>query len=333
MNTNVTWLCVTAETDPAKQYASISSDNYHEMRFSTRDKAKSYSPGDARRRQEIVFAGYDAHKPMPAILLSLLPVYEDGSPVPGCLPVRYSAPKPKAAIPSLPDVPSVVKFADDTWRVVPVHKFKTAHSPNGAYSQCPYAFEFRGSPMSGFFTATSHRELYESIVDTSRDAIASGSGQWLDPRDGRSPGNPSKEQIFRSMWPIATPAQVKQWADLVTARDQAIAAAEYELNREPTESEIAAQDVSDARINAMPAAVLKDMIFANKAFGRAYERKLKAQEAFDRKEKQERETALADLSARQARERLAHRDSPDKNTEALERRQKAEREAFLRQGQ
>lgn len=293
MNYERAKLRVMAENDPAKQYAAINSDTYSEMRFMTEEKAPWYPPSSAVRRVEVVQNGADAGKPMPPILLSLQAVFEDGSVVPGCPAPRYVAPKAKTpAIPELPSVPPVVQFkSDNTWRVVPVHKFKTAYSTNGTYSQCPYAFEFNGSPFAGYFKGQTVEELFQSIMDTTNDAIASGTGQWLDPRDGRSPGTPTREQIFRSTWPIATPAQVQDWLAKMAARDQAIAAAEAEKYREPTEAEIQAADVRPETLAKMPADVLRARYLSDKAFRVAYDRK----ELFEKKvrEKEERERAQA----------------------------------------
>jgi hypothetical protein len=288
MNTNVAWLFVAAETDAAKQYATISSDNYHEMQFSTRDKAKSYQPSDAVRRVEIVFNGADAGKPMPQTLLSLQAVYEDGSVVASCPAPRYVAPKKqKNQIPELPSVPPVVNLADGTWRVTPPMQIK--YSTNGQYYSVAYAFIHKGSPVSGYFDAPTEKDLFDVIFSTQNDAISDGRGGWLDAHNPRVPGTPTTEQTYRAQLPIADSGTVQKWLDRVAAYEAAKAAEQAELYREPTEVEIAAVDVSPETLARMSAAVQKARYLGDKAFRVALDRR----EAFEKaiKEKERKEAA------------------------------------------
>ena len=304
------------------------------MILSGQKDARKYAPSTAVSIAGYMHTAIEAGHSQPRTWLTAQAQYEDGSPVPGTPAIAYVAPaKAKTPqIPQLPEAPSVVQLGDGSWRKVPQMQVK--YSQHGQYYAIAYAFLHRNSPVAGYFEAPTKRDLFDSIFSTKNDAIADGHGGWLDPHNPQIIGEPTLEQTYRATLPLADAAEVQRHLDLIAARDAALAAAEAELNREPTEAEIAAAAVDDRTIAMMPAAVLKDKVLSDKAFAKAYERRERAREAFDRKARQEREAALAELTAKQARERLANRESGGAdNTDALQRRHKAEYESLMGQNQ
>jgi hypothetical protein len=331
MNTSFAFVVLVGE-DPNKKFVKrYIGPSTHEVLLSGVQDARKHAPSVAVSIADYMQQAVHAGRPVPQLWLTAQAQYEDGSPVPGTPAIPYVAPpKSKApAISELPEIPPAVQLADGTWRQVPAMQLK--YSQHGTYYAVPYAFIYKGSPMSGNFAAPTRKELLDAIFDPRNDARPDGRGGWLDPHNPQVPGEPTREQIYRSNLPEASIEIIEGYLSVVRARDAAIAAAEAELYREPSEQEVQAVDVSDARIHRMPAAVLRDLILSSKAFARAYERREKALAAFAVKEAHERETEQANLAAKQARERLANRENPV-NSEALERKQKAERESLMRPG-
>jgi hypothetical protein len=285
------WGYVVLTAEAAKNYVDYKGPNFHEVSLADRQRAKKYRPSTAVRVVECMYDAVASGRPVPKVWLSAQAVFEDGSLIPGCPSVRYTAPPntKMGQIPELPEVPPVVQLADGTWRKVPEMHVK--YSSNGTYCSVPYAFLYKNSPVSGYFEAQTRKDVFEAIFNTTNDAKSDGHGGWLNPANPQAIGEPTREQIYRAMLPVADATEVQRYLDLVAARDAAIAAAEAEKYREPSEQEIQAADVRPETIGRMPADLFKARYLSDKAFRYAYDRR----EAFEKamREKEHKEAAAA----------------------------------------